>query len=155
MWFLKMIKYFGIRELVPREVYNARGEKAWQLLDYRAIKTLEWLRENLGSCTVNDWPWGGTFSQSGLRTAEFYLQQSYTMATEANAKIAKSFSQHKYGRAFDCKFKNHTAEEARQWIKENWESSGFDWGITLEEGVSWLHFDTRNQPKNEVYTFWP
>ena len=133
-----VIRYFKIQELVPRDVYNTRGEKAWQLFDYRALKTLEWLRENLGSCTVNDWLWGG------LRTYEFYMQDGYTTKAEALNKIALSYSQHKYGRAFDCKFRNISAEDARQWIKDNWRKSGFDWAITLEEGVSWLHFDVRN-----------
>ena len=150
-----MISYFGIKELVPHHVYAVRGEKAWQLFDYRALKTLEWLRENLGSCVVNDWSWGGTFSQSGLRTFEFYMQDGITMSTEANAKIVKSYSQHKFGRAFDCKFSRYTAEQARQWIKDNWKDSGFDWSITLEEGVSWLHFDVRNREDNNVYSFYP
>ena len=149
-----MIKYFGIRELVPRHVYTVRGNKSWQLLDYRALETLEWLRENLGECVVNDWSWGGNFSQSGLRTFAFYMQDGITTTVAAKLKLDSSFSQHKYGRAFDCKFKHKTAEEARQFIKDNWEKSGFDWPLTLEEGVSWLHFDVRNQKTNNVYSFW-
>ena len=149
-----MIEYFKIQELVSRDTYNARGEKAWQLFDYRALVTLEWLRKNLGSCTVNNWLWGGDFSESGLRTYEFYMQQGFNRA-QAYEKISKSHSQHKYGRAFDCKFSNISAEDARQWIKDNWHKSGFDWAITLEEGVSWLHFDVRNQKENKVYSFHP
>ena len=112
-----MINYFGIEELVPRSIYNRRGDKAWQLLDMQTLQTLEWLRENLGQCTVNNWKWGGNFSQSGLRTFEIYMQDGFTMVNEAKLKMADSLSQHKYGRAFDCKFKDYTAEEARQWIK--------------------------------------
>jgi len=141
-----VIKYFKIYELVPQPIYDKRGEKAWQLLDYRALKTLEWLRESLGQCTVNNWYWDGQYSQSGFRTEEAYIRDSAYL---------KSLSQHKYGRAFDCKFKDYTAEEARQWILEEWENSGFDWPITLEEDVSWLHFDVRNRPENKVYTFKP
>lgn len=150
-----MINYFQIHELVSSEVYYTRGEKAWQLFDFRALKTLEWLRENIGSCTVNDWKWGGDLSQSGLRTYEFYMQDGFTMKPQALEKLSDSFTQHKYGRAFDCKFRDSDAESVRQWIKDNWHKSGFDWAITLEEGVSWVHFDVRNQPENIVYSFKP
>lgn len=150
-----MIKYFSIQELVPREVYNDRGDKAWQLLDLRALQVLEWLRENLGACTVNNWKWGGNFSQSGLRTYDFYMQDGLTLHKDAYRNISKSYSQHKYGRAFDCKFNDYTAEEVRDWIKRHWAGSGFDFAITLEEGVSWVHFDVRSQPENKVYTFKP
>lgn len=150
-----MIKYFKIEELVPHHVYTTRGNKAWELLDVRALKTLEWLRENLGPCVVNNAHAGGKYSQSGLRTFEFYMQDGVTTRQQAHEKISLSNSQHKYGRAFDCKFSKYNAEQARHWIKEHWCESGFDWAITLEEGVSWLHFDVRTQPTNKVYTFKP
>ena len=148
-----MIKYFKIEELVPRHIYNAWGDSAWWFLDYRALKTLEWVREHLGPCTVNDWLWGGSYEQSGLRTFEFYMQDDITTKDTAKLQIAMSCSQHKYGRGFDSKLQNYTAEEARQYIKDNWEEHGLGWPITLEEGVSWLHSDTRNREGNGVYTF--
>ena len=150
-----MIRGFEVYELVPEAVYKLRGERSWQLLDQRALKTLEWLRGCLGACTVNDWKWGGSYSQSGLRTFEFYLQGSNMTPTKAKKKISDSLSQHKYGRGFDCKFKKVDAESAREYIKKHWHKTGFDWAITLEEGVSWLHFDVRTQPENKVYTFNP
>ena len=113
-----MIKYFGIEELVPKHVFDDRGEKAWQLLNYRALKTLEWLRLHLGYATVNDWLWDGVYSQSGLRTHEIYMQSGISLE-ESLKKIAASYSQHKYGNAFDVKFQYHTAQEARQFIRDN------------------------------------
>jgi len=150
-----MIKHFNIRELVPRHIYNLRGEEAWGLLDYTALKTLEWLRENLGACTVNNWNSGGRKEQSGLRTFEYYIRDKNMTKPQAMEAIGLSNSQHKYGRAFDCTFSNCNAEQVRHWIKEHWCESGFDWAITLEENVSWVHFDTRNQPENKVYLFKP
>ena len=152
-----MIKHFTIKELVPKHIIDGYGEEgAWKLLDEKALKTLEWLRENLGPCTINNWHLGGSFSQSGLRTWQFFMQDGKTTEEDAKAEYDKSGSQHKYGRAFDGKFKNHTAEEVRKWIKENWSKSGFDWSITLEEGVSWLHFDVRPRTKSKkVYSFKP
>ena len=152
-----MINHFSIQELVPEHVYVKYGEKAWWFLDRRAIKTLEWVRDHLGRCTVNNWSWGGEYSQSGLRTFEFYMQGSNRLRPDYIAKqmIADSFSQHKHGRAFDCKLANHSADEARDYIKNNWELFGLGWALTLEEDVSWLHFDCRNRPDKKVYTFKP
>ena len=150
-----MIRNFVIQELVPRHIFLKRGLKSWQLLDWRALKTLEWVRDHLGSTTVNNWHVGGEYSQSGLRTFEFYMQGQKNLRPDYIAKqmITDSLSQHKFGRAFDCKLKNHTAEDARKYIKNNWDLFGLNWAITLEEDVSWLHFDCRTQPDKIVYTF--
>jgi len=42
-------KHFGIKELVSEGTYNKRGEKAWQLLDDRILRTIDFLRETYGS----------------------------------------------------------------------------------------------------------
>lgn len=150
-----MLDNFIIQELVPEHVYNQRGDKAWQLLDFQALLTLQWLRDHLGPTTVNNWHVGGNYSQSGLRTFEMYQQDSNTPAYIAHIDISESYSQHKYGRGFDCKFKLYTAEEARHYIQTYWAAIGLEWPITIEEDVDWLHFDTRCQPENLVYTFQP
>jgi hypothetical protein len=132
-------EYFSIKELVSPDVYELRGEKAWQLFDNRGLKMIDMLRKEFGVCIINDWAWGGEFSESGLRTKDdFYY---------------KMFSQHSFGRAFDMKFRNHSAHEVRRMIKEQWESKfkklfnaiGI-YSITLEEGdsVTWVHIDIRN-----------
>lgn len=151
-----MIRNFVVQELVPKHIFLKRGLKSWQLLDWRAIKTLEWVRDHLGQTTVNNWHVGGNYSQSGLRTFEIYMQGGdLTPDYIAHIKISESLSQHKFGRAFDCKLKNHTAEEAREYIKNNWDLFGLGWAVTLEEDVGWLHFDCRTQPDKKVYTFKP
>jgi len=149
-----MIRNFVIQELVPQHIFLKRGYKSWQLLDWRALKTLEWVRDHLGQCTVNNWHIGGKYSQSGFRTFEFYEQQGVDSIV-AKVCLSDSLSQHKFGRSFDCKLKNHTAEEARDYIINNWERFGLGWAITLEEGVSWLHFDCRTHPDNKVHSFKP
>lgn len=135
------MKHFKAQELVPPSVYNVRGDKSIQLFDTNALKLIDWLRDRYGSTTINDWSWGGNFSQSGLRTVEFYgSDESYH----------KSFSQHKYGRAFDLKFKDVSAEEIRTDLKAMWELQGLGFPITLEDDVSWVHVDTR--PQNKLVT---
>lgn len=132
-------KYFTIKELVSPKVYNKRGDKAWQLFDIRALKMIDLLREHFGECVINDWSWGGEFKQSGFRTIW--------------TKWWRMFSQHTFGRAFDMKFKDHTAFEVRKVLTEQWETKfkrlfnaiGI-YSITLEEGksVTWVHIDIRN-----------
>lgn len=125
-------KNFIIQELVDSEAYKKRGDKAWELLDPMTLATLQFFRMKFGSCMVNNWHKGGEYEWRGLRGP----------ACEEYSR----FSQHVFGRAFDCTFKDATAEEVRQWVKKYWVSDGmYDmYGpITMEDGVSWFHFDTR------------
>ena len=46
--------YFAIHELIPPSVYEARGEKAWELLDDRLLKTIDTLRDRFGPATINN-----------------------------------------------------------------------------------------------------
>lgn len=123
-------KHFELRELVSPDIYTARMDAAWELLDPRALMTLDALREQFGPCTVNDWHKGGRYKESGLRGA-----YSATGAV---------YSQHRYGRAFDCKFSKATPQEAHAYIVANPEQ--FPHLTTLEDIAatpSWLHFDCR------------
>ncbi len=121
-------KHFTVQELVPQSIYEQRKEKAIELIDERVLVTLDQLRETFGPCTVNDWCFGGDYSQSGLRTPE--------------AKEYSPTSQHTFGRAMDCKFKEYEAQEVRRHIVEN--RIIFPYITFMEEGISWLHFDVRN-----------
>ena len=85
-------KHFKIQELVPPEVFKIRGEKAWELLDERALITLDAIRNRYGTTIVNDYDNGGKRKWSGLRTSE--------------SPYFSPYSQHTFGRAFDCVFFN-------------------------------------------------
>lgn len=132
-------KYFNIKELVSPGTYNARGEKAWQLLDDRLLWTLDELRKKYGPMTINDWSWGGQREWSGLRTPDspYYSQ----------------YSQHSYGRASDIIFKNISAEEVRQHILANSEDPTYKYINAMELGVSWCHLDIRNCDR--ILAFYP
>ena len=129
-------KHFEIHELVPPSVYEKRGQKAWELLDERALITLDTLRDHFGVCTVNNYHFGGSRKWSGLRTPE----SPYYSET----------SQHSLGKAFDCIFKEVTAEEVRQYILSH--RSEFPHITGLELDVSWLHFDVRNTNPIKVFS---
>jgi len=129
--------HFSIHELVPRSVYEKRGEKAWQLLDERLLITLDKLRERYGSTTINNWYWGKGREWSGLRTSD--------------SPYYSTFSQHTFGRAADCLFANVSAEEVRQEILASPNDPAFELIGSLELGVSWLHFDVRNCERVMTY----
>lgn len=129
---------FEIRELVTPEVFAARGDAAWELLDPFALRTLQALRDKFGPLTVNNWHIGGTYKESGLRG----------MGSATGAV----WSQHKFGRAFDCKFKTVSPQEAHDYILTH--MSEFQYLTTLENPAAtptWTHFDVRNHNKNGIW----
>ena len=135
-------KYFKPQELVPRSVYEDRGEKSYQLIDDRLLRIADFLRERFGSITVNNWSYGGNRTQSGLRIPG---QQYY-----------RPYSQHTFGRALDMIFNERSAQSVRLWLRNNQDFICKNFqitGFTVEENVSWLHIDLRNNRKgyNSIY----
>jgi hypothetical protein len=123
-------KHFQIHELVPKSVYMDRGEKAWELFDPNALRTIDMLLDRYGSITINNWFWGGDREWSGLRIF--------------GCPYFSPYSQHTFGRAFDNIFKEVTAEEVRQDIINNPDDPTFRYIRAIELNTSWLHTDTRN-----------
>lgn len=126
-------EYFTVEECVPKDYAKKYGEKCWELFDDRALKTLDVLREEFGPITINNYKWGGSNQYRGLRTPDYY---------GSFEKYTQSRSQHKYGRAFDLTFKNHSAKYVRERVLEQPEK--FPYITFLETGISWFHFDVRN-----------
>jgi len=124
-------KHFILQELVGPGVFEARGDRAFELLRPEALVTLDALREKFGPLTVNNWHAGGAFKESGLR--------DFTTATGAK------YSMHRYGGAFDCKFQSLVTHEVYDYVLAN---RGEFPLITTVENVkftaTWLHFDVRN-----------
>lgn len=130
-------KHFVIQELVPPEVFLSSGENAWELLDQRLIFTLDDLWTELGPFVVNDWHKGGTYKESGLRSA----------GTSTGAQ----YSQHKFGRAADCKFKDHKPIEAYQYIIKNAEKLPYLSTLEdIESTPTWIHVDVRNHNESDI-----
>lgn len=125
-------KYFGIHELVCRDVYKKFGEGAWMFLDTDLLHLILILRTEIfkSPMTVNNWAVKGSFSQRGLRCNRCELVKS---------KQAPYLSAHILGKAIDCDVKGMTAEQARQMIKANIDKIPFN--IRVEDRVNWLHVD--------------
>ena len=130
-------RHFKIFELVSRQTFEERREKAWQQIDTRLLYTLDQLRDEFGSITINDWWWGGRFSQSGLRTH--------------NSKYYRQYSQHTAGRAADAKPQETDTEKIRQHILNNQDKYPYIGGIELY--VPWLHIDVRPRDNGKIITF--
>lgn len=126
--------YFNLRELVDPNIFAARGNDCWQLLDPNILRAADWLRGIFGPITVNNSYLGGSYSESGLRRWD----------TTTGAK----FSQHKFGRALDLKFRAPvTPLQVYNHILAN-QAEARKHGITTVEDISktptWLHIDCRN-----------
>lgn len=129
---------FIIQELVPPSIYQARGERSWELLDARALLSLQALRDRFGPLTVNNWHSGGTYKESGLR--------SFSTGTGA------AYSQHKFGRAFDCKFKNATPRQVCEYVLAH--TDEFPHITTIENPdatPTWFHFDVRDHNRQGIW----
>lgn len=128
-------EHFRIEELVPPSLFHTFRDKhyiLWQQFSPYALYTLDQLREKFGLATINDWLWGGSYTQSGFRTpeSEYYSQTS----------------QHTHARAFDLKWEDINYPAIRQYILVN--PDKFPYLTCIEADTpTWLHFDCRNWDK--------
>jgi len=125
-----MQEFFSMQELVPREVFLARGEKAIELFSPESIISLIETRVLFDApINLNTWVWGGGFSYRGFRPGSYYKTTSY--------------SQHSLANAFDYDVKGYTAEEARQQLIQ-WKREGkLSYLTGIEEDVNWVNNDYR------------
>lgn len=131
-------KHFVIQEFVSPEIYKLRGGKSIELIDSRIVMIAEKLREYFGvPITINNWHTGGQYKESGLRDFD----------TTTGAK----FSQHKFGRAIDCKFQGLEPKYIRKKIIEN-QGEFIKVGITCIEAdtPTWVHIDCRYTGFNNI-----
>jgi hypothetical protein len=125
---------FSLHELVQPGYYSKYGDFSYKFLDPRALMVIDAIRNRYGPMTCNNYHWGGDRTQSGLRSPD----QHYYSPT----------SQHTFGRAFDLIPRNVTAQEIREDLQDFslgiLKLPSFIDSITLEDDVSWLHVDVRN-----------
>jgi hypothetical protein len=127
-------KYFILQELVSEPVFNKYGTQAWQFFDPRLLETIDIVHDIFGrTMIINDWIWGGSFSQRGLRENLSPLVLSKTKSGVIY------LSPHCLGKGVDFDIENTPAEETRQGILDN--KSKLPYNIRLESNVSWVHLD--------------
>lgn len=133
---------FILQELVPPPIFDRLGEKAWDLLNEDALRSLQALRDKFGPITVNNWSFGGPFKESGLR--------------EADTKTGAPKSAHKRGEAFDCKPKAVSVREMYDYIIAHGEEFPL---IRRVENIAfaktWVHFDVVKHAGAGIRVFMP
>lgn len=132
-------KHFTIHELADPSIIAERGEEAtWAMLDHKLFPALDWLRGIFGSISINGMYRGVRFTESGLRRKD----------TKTGAK----FSQHKLGRAADCKFHHIEELDVYDFIMAN-QNEAYRMGIRRVEDIAftgcaggggWLHIDVKD-----------
>lgn len=137
-------KRFAIYELVPKELYEMFGVNSyvlWRLFDENFLMGIDWLADRYSPkhpVKINDWYWGGSFNESGLRIVD----HEYYSPT----------SMHSHCCSGDLKFSNIAAEE----IREDLRQLKYVPLITrVENKVSWLHVDTKPTESKELVFFDP
>lgn len=141
-------KYFTLDELVCEDVYNFYGQTAWQFFDSRLLVTIDQIRERIGKpIYINDWQVHGQFSQRGFRCLRCALVH------DACVNNRMYVSPHMTGQAVDFDVVGLTAEETRQYIIKN--QGLWPYPLRLEDGVGWVHLDTRDADKGKVFLFNP
>lgn len=129
-------KYLDIKELVPPDIYTVRGDAAWELIDHSLIILLDNIWANIGEFEVNNWHRGGQYKESGFRSA--------------SSTVDARYSQHKFGRAADCKPKLGSAQDFyAKILSDKLLPSKSIWSLTLEDIAAtgpggWVHIDVRN-----------
>lgn len=147
---LKTADNFIIQELVHPDIYHARRDLAWHLLDPALIVVADRVREHAGPTYCNTW----ALSES--------LQEAYTRRTLSGLRpfpdVSDGYSrwsQHCYGQALDLVFQNAAAEEVRHDIVHK--VLTFDVPVILEttmngKPIGWLHIAVGNYAPGQIYT---
>lgn len=138
----QLSRYFSVKELVCRHVYDRWGESAWQFLDTNYLHCLLIIRRDIlkAGMTCN----AGSNDERGLRC---------NLCDLVKSKTKPYISAHILGKAGDFTIDGISSKEARALIKES--SMLLPCKIRLEGDVSWLHFDVLPQfgVKEKVYEF--
>lgn len=127
---------FVLEELIPPELFEEWKDmkwKVWMSIDYRALKTLQNLRDRYGKMRMNNWHNGGPNQYKGLRPMDY--------------KGLTYLSMHKWFMAFDPTPLSEDPNKIRQDILNDPFHEDFKYITCLEMDISWLHFDIRNWDK--------
>ena len=139
-------KYFDLREVVSKKVYDRYGQQAWQFFDPRLLAVVVWLRKNMGIPLVcNNWANGGSLSQRGFRAN---LDQIVADKTKQGKLYC---SAHCLGKGIDLSSGRASASAIRQWIRANIASCPYP--IRLEDDVNWVHIDVMNITDKKLIEF--
>lgn len=131
-------RYFDIKELVSKRVYEKYKSSAWRFFDPRLLETLVVLRRDILCVPLvcNNWKSGGSLQQRGLR------ENVCDIVRKKTDFDVMYLSAHTIGMAVDLSSGKMTADEMRDKIIRN--SGKLPYNVRIEDGESaptWLHID--------------
>lgn len=140
------LKNFRPEEFFSPETFAIHGNKCMSMMDSNLLLFIEnfhpFCAKHFGgkvSIVINDWLWGGEFSQRGFRDLSYWSDVD---------KFILSRSQHKFGRGldFDVYVDKVRIDPAiiRQLIIDNRHLFFIGAINFIEDGVNWVHVDTRH-----------
>lgn len=136
-------EHFKLQELLPQELMEAlvdvHDDVLWGVFDENLLRGLDWMKGLFprGTITINDWEWGGEYSQSGLRTKR--------------SKYYSSTSMHSIGKASDLKFSAYSMGEVLNKLRLVEDSPYIR---RIENGTDgWIHVDVLETGKKGLYFF--
>ena len=145
-------KFFDIRELVSKAVYDKYQTNAWRFFDPRLLETLLILRKDILCVPLvcNNWRSGGKLQQRGLR------ENTCEMVSKKTKAGAMYLSAHTLGKAVDLSSAKMDADRMRKLIKEH--SDKLPYPVRVEDGKSaptWLHIDVAccQTQREKVFVF--
>lgn len=141
-------KYFNIKELVSKIVYDKYGEFAWSFFDYDILKDLDLIRDIWGSgIIINNWANGGSLSQCGLRSNQDQLVKS---------KSGLYCSAHCFCKAFDLHAGNGKNKELYNLVCDLIKNKALDKFRRVENFKStptWVHVDAFQTSDDKLQVF--
>ena len=135
---------FDIEEIVPKSIFEAVGQGAWNLFDPDLLSGGGWMRERFGPAYCNNWAIGGNNQWRGLRTPEAGKVYSRTSQHTLLADHLCS--------ALDLTFSNYSAAEVREEIRD---LKSIPFITRIEDNVNWIHIDVKPMNHDGVYFFKP
>ena len=132
---------FVLQELVPPDVFGLLGDKAIRLIDPNVLAILAQIRADYGPLIVNNWHTGGQFKWRGFRPM--------------NCPEGAPKSMHKEGKAIDCHSPRIAVEQMRREVIAKAKTRHPIYSLIggIEDGVTWLHFDTRTRVNDQLLVF--
>lgn len=142
-------KYFSIKELVCKHVYDKFGLYAWRFFDPRLLDTLLAIREKIGlPLVVNNWAKGGQHTQRGLRC------NIDPLVKEKTALEKLYMSAHIQGMAIDFNVVGMSVAETHEWLKKNQIFLPHPIRIeSIESAPTWIHIDVRSDGMRQMTYF--
>lgn len=151
---MQKLTNFALYELVSKPVWDLLGGQAIKLFNQGFISDVDQFITDLKAdttCTavyVNDWYWGGAFTDSGYR--------------DRSSTVGSSGSQHRKGCALDLKFVGISLDSAYEYLLANQRKYPHIKRVESLEHTrrnnrfgGWLHVDGLVVHKGRLYVFNP